>query len=109
MPFHVESERVQRTEQGDNTLPTMEICQCDCYLVVYSVAERDTFLTANQLLHAIFKLRPHSPRPPITLLGNKQDLEHSRQIYVFTLHGGISRYAALHLGTAVVWSCSKFR
>ncbi|XP_042215006.1 uncharacterized protein LOC121861397 isoform X2 [Homarus americanus] len=65
---------------GDNTLPTLEICQCDCYLVVYSVAERHTFLTANQLLHAIFKLRPHLPRPPITLLGNKQDLEHSRQV-----------------------------
>ncbi|XP_068218576.1 uncharacterized protein [Palaemon carinicauda] len=66
--------------QGDDTLPTLEICQCDCYLVVYSVAERHTFLTANHLLRAIFKLRPHVPTPPITLLGNKQDLEHSRQV-----------------------------
>ncbi|XP_071527437.1 uncharacterized protein [Panulirus ornatus] len=65
---------------GDDALPTLEICQCDCYLVVYSVADRHTFLTANQLLHAIFKLRPHLPCPPITLLGNKQDLEHSRQV-----------------------------
>ncbi|XP_064090188.1 uncharacterized protein LOC135204114 [Macrobrachium nipponense] len=65
---------------GDDTLPTLEICQCDCYLVVYSVAERHTFLTANHLLRAIFKLRPHVPTPPITLLGNKQDLEHSRQV-----------------------------
>ncbi|XP_045111898.1 uncharacterized protein LOC123504978 isoform X2 [Portunus trituberculatus] len=79
--FQVDLEIVDISSRpGDNTLPTMEICQCDCYLVVYSVAERDTFLTANQLLHAIFKLRPHSPRPPITLLGNKQDLEHSRQV-----------------------------
>ncbi|XP_063886117.1 uncharacterized protein LOC135114246 [Scylla paramamosain] len=79
--FQVELEIVDISSRpGDNTLPTMEICQCDCYLVVYSVAERHSFLTANQLLHAIFKLRPHSPRPPITLLGNKQDLEHSRQV-----------------------------
>ncbi|XP_047495917.1 uncharacterized protein LOC125043722 [Penaeus chinensis] len=65
---------------GDDTLPTLEICQCDCYLVVYSVADRRTFVTANQLLHAIFKLRPNMPFPTITLLGNKQDLEHSRQV-----------------------------
>ncbi|XP_063588860.1 ras-related protein R-Ras-like [Penaeus indicus] len=64
---------------GNDTLPTLEICQCDCYLVVYSVADRRTFVTANQLLHAIFKLRPNMPFPTITLLGNKQDLEHSRQ------------------------------
>lgn len=65
---------------GDDTLPTLEICQCDCYLIVYSVADRRTFVTANQLLHAIFKLRPNMPFPTITLLGNKKDLEHSRQV-----------------------------
>ncbi|XP_053643371.2 uncharacterized protein [Cherax quadricarinatus] len=76
----VELEIIDVSRTGDSTLPTPEICQCDGFLVVYSVAERETFLTANQLLHTIFKLRPHPPRPPITLLGNKQDLEHSRQV-----------------------------
>lgn len=70
------------TQPGDETLPTLEICQCDCYLVVYSVADKGTFISANQLLSAILKLRPQFPHPPITLLGNKQDLEHSREVSV---------------------------
>ncbi|XP_076028252.1 uncharacterized protein LOC143017420 [Oratosquilla oratoria] len=67
------------TRPGDMTVPSLEICQCDCYLVVYSISDRPSFGLANQLLRAILTLR-HPSSPPITLLGNKHDLEHCRQV-----------------------------
>nr|XP_045589423.1 uncharacterized protein LOC123751374 [Procambarus clarkii] len=76
----VDLEIIDISRPGEASLPVLEMGQCDGYLVVYSVAHKHTFLTANRLLHAIYKLRPHLPRPPITLLGNKQDLEHSREV-----------------------------
>ncbi|GAB6022545.1 hypothetical protein CHUAL_006651 [Chamberlinius hualienensis] len=53
----------------------------DAFVVVYSICDRESFLSAKDFLEKIHKVKV--PRfVPIILLGNKRDLDHSRQVAV---------------------------
>jgi len=52
--------------------------RADCYCVVYSVADRDTFDNSHALLDALKSLRRH--RTACILVGNKTDVVRQRQV-----------------------------
>ncbi|XP_053214216.1 ras-related and estrogen-regulated growth inhibitor-like protein [Panonychus citri] len=57
------------------------IAWADAFVVVYSICDKDSFHAARSLLESIAMYK--GPRRfPIILLGNKRDLEHSREVPV---------------------------
>jgi len=53
----------------------------DAFVVVYSICDRESFLSARDFLEKIHKVKV-ARFVPIILLGNKRDLDHSRRIAV---------------------------
>ena len=55
------------------------ILWADAIIVVYSIVDWTSYLTAQRWLHVIRKVKMEAP-VPVLLLGNKSDMEHCRQV-----------------------------
>lgn len=72
---------MERLLSSPQTGPNLHkhIAWADAYIVTYSICDLDSFSYAVHLLETISLLRG-AIKPPTLLLGNKKDLEHSRQV-----------------------------
>ncbi|XP_065201842.1 ras-related and estrogen-regulated growth inhibitor-like [Planococcus citri] len=68
-------------ETRDCILPEEQVQWSDGCIIVYSITDRDSFNYALDTLENLHKMRS-SIQIPITLLGNKADLEHLRKVDV---------------------------
>lgn len=68
--------------QRDCILPEEQVQWSDGCIIVYSITDRDSFNYALDTLENLQKIRAVSSIP-ITLLGNKADLEHLREVRYF--------------------------
>ena len=60
-------------------VPSAEVESADCILVMYSIVDRAS-LGAAQLILGQVDAITRLTRPPLTLLANKMDLDHCRQV-----------------------------
>ena len=67
-------------------LPGAEVESADCILVVYSIADRATVAAARHILAHVQEMTRRT-NTPLTLLGNKLDLHHCRQVSQALLAG----------------------
>jgi Ras-related and estrogen-regulated growth inhibitor-like protein len=65
--------------QRDSSFPLEQVQWADGCVVVYSITDRQSFQYAVEALENLQKLRPVSS-VPVTLLANKADLEHLREV-----------------------------
>ncbi|KAJ2893708.1 hypothetical protein MKZ38_008313 [Zalerion maritima] len=63
----------------DETVPDSTISECDGFLVVYSVCDRETFLRAERIITMIYDGKK-TPRIPIVLAGNMCFSDEERHI-----------------------------
>ncbi|KAL1124612.1 hypothetical protein AAG570_001236, partial [Ranatra chinensis] len=66
-------------ETRDSSFPLEQVQWADGCIVVYSITDRQSFQYAVEALENFQKLRPVSSIP-VTLLANKADLEHLREV-----------------------------
>ncbi|XP_075211528.1 ras-related and estrogen-regulated growth inhibitor-like protein [Lycorma delicatula] len=66
-------------ESRDSSFPVEQVQWADGCVVVYSITDKQSFSYAVEALENLQKLRPVSS-VPVTLLGNKADLEHLREV-----------------------------
>lgn len=66
-------------ETRDSTFPLEQVQWADACVVVYSITDKQSFEYAVEALENFQKLRPISA-VPVTLLANKADLEHLREV-----------------------------
>ncbi|KDR18359.1 ras-like protein family member 11B [Zootermopsis nevadensis] len=66
-------------ETRDSTFPLEQVQWADACVVVYSITDKQSFEYAMEALENFQKLRPVSA-VPVTLLANKADLEHLREV-----------------------------
>lgn len=71
--------------QRDASFPTEQVQWADGCLIVYSITDKKSFAYAMDTLDNLQKVRPTSSLP-ITLLANKADLEHLREVNKFHKH-----------------------
>nr|CAD7568536.1 unnamed protein product [Timema californicum] len=65
--------------QRDSSFPVEQVQWADACVVVYSITDKDSFSFAVEALENFQKMRP-TTAVPVTLLGNKADLEHLREV-----------------------------
>nr|CAD7402352.1 unnamed protein product [Timema cristinae] len=65
--------------QRDSSFPVEQVQWADACVVVYSITDKDSFSFAIEALENFQKMRP-TTAVPVTLLGNKADLEHLREV-----------------------------
>lgn len=65
--------------QRDSSFPVEQVQWADGCVVVYSITDKRSFSYAIETLEHLQKLKPVSS-VPVTLLGNKADLEHLREV-----------------------------
>ena len=65
--------------QRDSSFPLEQVQWADACVVVYSITDKMSFEYAVEALENFQKLRPGSG-VPVTLLANKADLEHLREV-----------------------------
>lgn len=65
----------------EDSLPEEDISSFDSFLVVFSIADRMSFLKAVNIV-TIIRSYVSSSSTSVMLLGNKKDLDHSRQVGV---------------------------
>ena len=62
-------------------VPAVGLAEADCYCVVYSVADRDSFDSSISILGALTSLFGHrQPKTARILVANKTDLVRQRQV-----------------------------
>lgn len=66
-------------ETRDSSFPLEQVQWADACVVVYSITDKQSFQYALEALENFQKLRPGSA-VPVTLLANKADLEHLREV-----------------------------
>lgn len=66
-------------QQRDTNFPTEQVQWADGCLIVYSITDKKSFNYAMDTLDNLQKVRPNNSLP-ITLLANKADLEHLREV-----------------------------
>nr|CAD7396899.1 unnamed protein product [Timema poppensis] len=66
-------------ETRDSSFPVEQVQWADACVVVYSITDKDSFSFAVEALENFQKMRP-TTAVPVTLLGNKADLEHLREV-----------------------------
>lgn len=69
---------ISRWTGDEEEFPEEHVRWADCFLVVYSVCDRTSLLDARELLQRLSETK--AAHAPVTLLGNKRDLEHCRQV-----------------------------
>ncbi|CAG2053970.1 unnamed protein product [Timema podura] len=66
-------------ETRDSSFPVEQVQWADACVVVYSITDKESFSFAVEALENFQKMRP-TTAVPVTLLGNKADLEHLREV-----------------------------
>ncbi|CAH1396268.1 unnamed protein product [Nezara viridula] len=68
-------------ETRDSSFPIEQVQWADGCIIVYSITDRQSFQYAVEALENLQKLRSVAS-VPVTLLGNKADLEHLREVNI---------------------------
>ncbi|XP_067850038.1 RERG/RAS-like b isoform X2 [Heptranchias perlo] len=73
-------------QTNESQYPTVEPLEwANSFIVVYNISDRASFLTAKNIIHQIKEARMEQCKSdvevPISLIGNKQDLCHAREVH----------------------------